>query len=218
MIEVKEIVKKYGDKTVLQKLSLSVERGEIVLIEGESGVGKTTLLNIISGIDLPDEGSVVIDGKNIVKMSEDERAKLRLNMIGIIFQTYNLIEELNVEENIALPLRLAGKKWKEKVEELMEFLDISDLKGKRINMLSGGERQRVAIARALANDPRIILADEPTSNLDDRNTERVIEIFRRIREKYNATIVIASHDPRIVKFIDKKYLLENGKLMPYGDR
>ncbi len=218
MIEVKEIVKKYGDKTVLDKISLSVERGEIVLIEGESGVGKTTLLNIISGIDLPDEGSVFIDGKNIVKMSEDERAKLRLNMIGIIFQTYNLIEELNVEENIALPLRLAGKKWKEKVEELMEFLDISDLKGKRINMLSGGERQRVAIARALANDPRIILADEPTSNLDDRNTERVIEIFRRIREKYNATIVIASHDPRIVKFIDKKYLLENGKLMPYGDR
>ena len=218
MIEVKEIVKKYGDKTVLQKLSLSVEKGEIVLIEGESGVGKTTLLNIISGIDLPDEGSVVIEGKNIVKMSEDERAKLRLNMIGIIFQTYNLIEELNVEENIALPLRLAGKKWKEKVEELMEFLDISDLRSKRINMLSGGERQRVAIARALANDPRIILADEPTSNLDDRNTERVIETLRRIREKYNATIVIASHDPRIVKFIDKKYLLENGKLMPYGDR
>ncbi len=218
MIEVKEIVKKYGDKTVLQKLSLSVEKGEIVLIEGDSGVGKTTLLNIISGIDLPDEGSVVIEGKNIVKMSEDERAKLRLNMIGIIFQTYNLIEELNVEENIALPLRLAGKKWKEKVEELMEFLDISDLRSKRINMLSGGERQRVAIARALANDPRIILADEPTSNLDDRNTERVIETLRRIREKYNATIVIASHDPRIVKFIDKKYLLENGKLVPYGDR
>jgi len=218
MIEVKEIVKKYGDKTVLDKISLFVDRGEIVLIEGESGVGKSTLLNIISGIDLPDEGSVFIDGKNIVEMSEDERAKLRLNMIGIIFQSYNLIEELNVEENIALPLRLAGKKWKEKVEKLMEFLDISDLRSKRINMLSGGERQRVAIARALANDPQIILADEPTSNLDDRNTERVIEIFRRIREKFNTTIVIASHDPRILKFIDKKYLLENGKLVPYGDR
>ncbi len=196
-IEVKNVSKSYGKKKVLDSVSFHVDKGKILLIEGRSGIGKTTLLNIIAGIDHPDEGTVMIDGEDIFKMNEDKRAKFRLEKIGIIFQQMNLIEDLNVMENIALPLKLAGKKWKERVDELLKYMKIENLKYEMPTSLSGGEMQRCAIARAIANDPEILIADEPTSNLDDENTKNISELFMRINKEMGTTIIIATHDPRI---------------------
>ncbi len=196
-IEVKNVSKSYGKKKVLDSVSFNVDKGEILLIEGRSGIGKTTLLNIMAGIDHPDEGTVIIEGEDIFKMSEDKRAKFRLEKIGIIFQQMNLIEDLNVMENIALPLKLAGKKWKERVDELLKYMKIENLKYEMPTSLSGGEMQRCAIARAIANEPEILIADEPTSNLDDENTKNISELFTRINKEMGTTIIIATHDPRI---------------------
>ena len=206
------IEKYYGPRRILRNVNLNVAQGEIALIEGSSGNGKTTLLNILSGIDLPDRGSVIFQGTDITKLSEDERAKLRLENIGIVFQVSALIDDLNVMENIALPLKLAGKKWKERVKELVKYFNIEHIKHSFPNALSGGEKQRVEIARALANNPKILIADEPTSNLDDANALRVAQLIIRIREELNTTVVIASHDLRIKNLGDKKYILEKGVL------
>ncbi len=211
-LELRNIKKFYGSKKILDGITLGAKRGDMILIEGPSGIGKTTLLNIITGIDLPDEGDVIIDGKNIVKMNEDQRAKYRLMKIGIVFQQSNLIEDLNVEENIALPLKLAGKKWKDRVDELLRYLKLEHVRHQFPNSLSGGEQQRVAIARAIANKPEILVADEPTSNLDDENTEKIVEMFRDINRTMNTTIVIASHDPRMESLNAKRYVLKEGKL------
>ena len=196
-IEVKNVSKSYGKKKILDSVSFNVEKGEILLIEGRSGIGKTTLLNIMAGIDHPDEGTVIIEGKDIFKMNEDKRAKFRLEKMGVIFQQMNLIEDLNVMENIALPLKLAGKKWKERVDELLKYMKIENLKYEMPTSLSGGEMQRCAIARAIANEPEILIADEPTSNLDDENTKNISELFMRINKEMGTTIIIATHDPRI---------------------
>ena len=197
IIEVRDVSKIYGKKTVLDSVSFEVEKGEVLIIEGPSGIGKTTLLNIIAGIDFPDKGTVVVDGVDIFELSEDARAKFRLENIGIVFQQMNLIEDLTVMENIALPLKLAGKNWKKRVDELLKYLKIEDLKHEMPPSLSGGEMQRCAIARALANDPRIILADEPTSNLDDDNTRNIGDLFLKINREMGTTLIIATHDPRI---------------------
>ncbi len=193
----KEVTKTFGKKKVLDSVSFDVDAGKILLIEGPSGIGKTTLLNIIAGIDHPDEGKVIIDGNDIFKMSEDKRAKFRLEKIGIIFQQMNLIEDLNVMENIALPLKLAGKKWKVRVDELLKYMKIENLKYEMPSSLSGGEMQRCAIARAIANDPKILIADEPTSNLDDENTKNICDLFMKINKEMGTTIIVATHDPRI---------------------
>jgi len=208
----KEVWKTYGTRVVLKGVNLTVDRGDIIIIRGPSGIGKTTLLNILTGIDLPDKGKVLIDNENIVKMSENDRAKLRLNKIGLIFQTANLIDDLNVIENIALPLKLAGKKWKERVNELLEYLKIEDVKYAFPTSLSGGEQQRVAIARALANKPEILVADEPTSNLDDKNTENIVNLIRRINKDMGVTIIIATHDPRTDTLNAKRYTMKEGLL------
>ena len=207
-----DIHKHYGKKPVLRGVSLNVERGDIVLIRGQSGIGKTTFLNIISGIDLPDKGSVIIDSKDITKMSENERAKFRLRKIGLIFQSMNLIEDLSVIENIALPLKLAGKKWKKRVNELLQYLNIENVKHSFTTELSGGEMQRVAIARAIANEPEILIADEPTSNLDDENTENIVNLLRKINKEMNMSIIIATHDPRMENLDAKRFFMKEGKL------
>ena len=206
------IEKYYGTRRILKDVNLDVAQGEIILIEGSSGNGKTTFLNIISGVDLPDKGQVIFEDTDITKLSEDKRAKLRLENIGIVFQNSTLIDDLTVMENIALPLKLAGKKWKKRVEELIKYFNIEHIKHSFPNALSGGERQRVEIARALANKPKILIADEPTSNLDDTNALRVAQLILRIREELNATVVIASHDLRIKNLGDRKYILEMGVL------
>ncbi|ADD09290.1 ABC transporter ATP-binding protein [Candidatus Aciduliprofundum boonei] len=207
-----DIHKHYGKKPVLRGASLNVERGDIVMIRGQSGIGKTTFLNIISGIDLPDKGRVIIDSKDITKMSENERAKFRLHKIGLIFQSMNLIEDLSVIENIALPLKLAGKKWKKRVNELLQYLNIENVKHSFPTELSGGEMQRVAIARAIANEPEILVADEPTSNLDDENTENIVNLLRKINKEMNMSIIIATHDPRMENLDAKRFFMKEGKL------
>ncbi len=211
-VEVKNVWKSYGTRDVLLGIDLNVERGDVILIKGASGIGKTTLLNIISGIDLPDKGEVLIDGIDITKLNENERAKLRLEKMGLIFQSSNLIDDLNVVENIALPLKLAGKKWRDRVNELLKYFGIEDVKYSFPASLSGGEQQRVAIARAIANNPEIIVADEPTSNLDDDNTENIVELIKRINEEMGVTVIIATHDPRIERLGKKRYTMREGKL------
>ena len=211
-IQALTINKSYGKKKILENTTLKVEKGEIIIIEGPSGIGKTTFLNILAGIDSPDDGKVLIDNKNIFEMGENKRAKFRLDKIGIIFQESNLIEDLNVMENIALPLKLAGKKWEDRVDELMKYLKIEDLKYEMPSSLSGGEIQRCAIARAIANEPEIIIADEPTSNLDNENTRNIINLIENINKDMGTTIIIASHDPRMNYKEGKIYLFEGGKL------
>ncbi len=211
-LEVKDVHKSYGARHILSGVNLRARSGEIVLIHGPSGVGKTTLLNIISGIDLPDRGKVLLDGVNLAGLSEDHRAKLRLRKIGLVFQNTALIEDLNVMENIALPLKLAGRKWKERVNELLHYFGIDSLKYEYPHSLSGGERQRVEIARALANNPEMLIADEPTSNLDDDNAARLLELLERIREDMGTIIIIATHDVRMKDMGERRYLLKEGKL------
>ncbi len=198
LVEVREVSKTFGKRKVIDSISFDVDKKSILLIEGPSGSGKSTLLHIIAGIDSPDSGTVLIDGKDIFALTEDKRAKFRLKKIGIIFQNFNLIEDLNVMENIALPLKLAGKRWKDRVEELLKYLNIEHLKYEMPNSLSGGEMQRCAIARALANEPEIIIADEPTSNLDDENTNNISSLFKKINSELGTTMIIATHDPRII--------------------
>ncbi len=210
LIEVKGISKTYGTRKIFDSLSFSMEKGEILIVEGQSGRGKTTLLHIMAGLDEPDEGTVIIDGTDIFRLSENQRAKFRLEKIGIVFQQINLIEDLNVMENIALPLKLAGKRWKERVDELLKYMKIEDLKYQMPSALSGGEMQRCAIARAIANSPEIVIADEPTSNLDDENTRNIGDLFLKINRELGTTIVVATHDPRI-HYITKNVLsLERG--------
>ncbi|AGB05234.1 ABC-type antimicrobial peptide transport system, ATPase component [Aciduliprofundum sp. MAR08-339] len=211
-LNVSNVSKTYGSYMVLRRVNLNVDRGYIVMIKGQSGVGKTTLLNIISGLEIPDEGSVKIENIEITKLSENERAKFRLQRIGIIFQSTNLIDDLTVMENVALPLKLAGKRWKERVEDLLEYFGIKEKMHSFPSSLSGGEMQRVAIARALANDPELLIADEPTSNLDDENTENIVELMKKINKELGVTIILATHDPRLEKLNARKYIMKEGSL------
>ncbi len=211
-IEVVDLAKEYGIKKILDGVRMSLEKGDISIIEGPSGIGKTTLLNIIAGIDTPTNGEVIIGHTKIFDLSEDKRARFRLEKIGIIFQQMNLIDDLNVMENIALPLKLAGKKWKKRVDKLLKYMKIEGLKYEMPHTLSGGEMQRCAIARALANEPEILIADEPTSNLDDDNTRNIADLILKINKELGTTIVIATHDPRIHYLGNRRFVLEGGKI------
>ena len=212
VIEVKELVKKYnGRKAVLDGISFSVSPGDFVMVYGKSGCGKTTLLNVLGGLDRPTSGLVAIDGEDIVDMSEDQLAKLRLRKIGFVFQDFNLLPELTVRENIALPLKLSKTRDPEKVSEVMEKFDIDQIAGETANKISGGEAQRTAIARAMMNGPKIILADEPTGNLDSENTENVMNIFELVTRDYGTTIVLATHDKDLSKHSSVRLYLDEGK-------
>jgi len=212
VIEVKDLVKKYnGRRAVLDGVSFSVDESEFVMIYGKSGCGKTTLLNILGGLDRPTSGSVVIDGESISALSEDELAKMRLGKIGFVFQDFNLLMDLTVRENIALPLRFSGKEDGGRIDTMMDKFDIQPLANETTNKISGGEAQRVAIARALVNEPKIILADEPTGNLDAENTAKVMKMFGLVREDFRTTIVLATHDKELAGYATARYILENGE-------
>jgi ABC-type lipoprotein export system ATPase subunit len=212
VIEVKDLIKKYnGRKAVLDGVSFSVDESEFVMIYGKSGCGKTTLLNILGGLDRPTSGSVVIDGESISALSEDELAKMRLEKIGFVFQDFNLLMDLTVRENIALPLKFSGKEDGGRIDTMMEKFDIKPLANETANKISGGEAQRVAIARAMMNEPRIILADEPTGNLDSENTANVMEMFGRVRGEFDTTIILATHDEDLGKSATKRIFLSEGK-------
>ena len=212
MIRVDDLKKIYGDKNaVLDGLTFSVEESEFVIVFGKSGCGKTTLLNILGGLDRPTSGDVWIDGENVADVSENELARIRLNKIGFVFQDYNLMTDLTVRENVALPLKFSKKRDQGRVDELLKRFDIEHIANETANRISGGEAQRAAIARAMMNEPKIILADEPTGNLDIENTENVIGIFQLLRRDFRTTIVLASHDRDLAEHASTRIFLSGGK-------
>jgi len=212
LIVVKDLVKRYDDRqTVLNGVSFSIEPGAFVTIYGKSGCGKTTLLNIIGGLDEPTSGEVEIDGRSLVNLTEDELARTRLNKIGFVFQDYNLLQELTIRENIMLPLLLARKRDEARADDLLRRFDIEAIAGTTANRVSGGEAQRAAIARAMANGPKIILADEPTGNLDSDNTLNVIEMFQVARREFGTAVLLATHDENLAKHSTRSIRLIDGK-------
>ena len=213
LIVVSDLVKRYNDKTeVLNGVSFSIEAGDFVAVYGRSGCGKTTLLNILGGLDRPTSGLVEIDGDSTVDMDENELARLRLQKVGFVFQDYNLLNDLTVRENIELPLKFSGKANGDRVDYLQETFGIGHISNDTANKISGGEAQRVAIARAMMNEPSIILADEPTGNLDDENAENVIEMFQLARREFGTTIVLATHDSQVAKHASRTMHLHEGRM------
>jgi len=214
IIEVGNLVKRFnGRKAILNGVSFDVCSNEFVTISGRSGCGKTTLLNILGGLDRPTSGRVEIAGHDITGISENELAKFRLDNIGFVFQDFNLLLDLTVRENVALPLLFSGKRDGARVDELLRKFDIHQIGGEKANRISGGEAQRTAIARAMMNEPKIILADEPTGNLDEENSENVIRMFDIAREEYGTTIVLATHDKTLAPSSTFAIVIEGGKTM-----
>lgn len=217
ILNVKDISKSYkiGSTKVqaLKSTTLEIKKGEIVVVIGKSGSGKSTLLNILGGLIVPDSGEVMLDGKNLYGLSEKERAKIRNQKCGFIYQNFNLINELSVINNIRLPFDIAGKPYNIKKEK--ELLDILDL-GKRRNFypvqLSGGERQRTAVARALLMEPSIILADEPTGNLDLESGNKLMAFVKRTNREQGQTYVIVTHDLEWLKIAHTVYRMSDGRL------
>ena len=212
VIEVKDLVKKYdGRDPILDGVSFSVLEKEFVTIYGKSGCGKTTLLNILGGLDRPTSGSVEIQGTDITELGEDQLARIRLKKIGFVFQDYNLMNDLTVRENVALPLRFSRRKNEGRIDELLRRFEIEDIAEVPATKVSGGEAQRVAIARALLNEPMIILADEPTGNLDFDNTEKVIETLRSIIQDFRTTVLLATHDRELAGYSSMRIHISDGK-------
>lgn len=218
ILEIKNLRKIYGagetQVRALDGIDLTVERGEFVAIVGSSGSGKTTFLNMVGGLDVPTDGEIIVDQKKIRELSDDELTVFRRRKIGFIFQQYNLIQMLSVWENIILPLKLDGRKVDEKyVLEVTQLLGI-DKKLKCLpNQLSGGQQQRVAIARALATKPALVLADEPTGNLDSRTSQDVLGLLKITGSRFNQTIIMITHNEEIAQLADRILRIEDGQLV-----
>lgn len=213
-VVVRKVSKSYdGVRHIVKDVNLKVAAGDEILLWGRNGSGKTTLLNLVGCIDFPTSGRVIVTGRDTSKLSPRQMARLRLTRIGHVFQHHNLIDDLSVEENILLPLRIAkDRKANMKVKSLLAKFELKPLARKKPGEISGGESQKVAIARALANSPTILLADEPTASLDSKSCEIVLDAFKRIREGFDATVIVASHDPLLYDQIEKKYFLFDGQL------
>ncbi len=199
---------------VLKDINLTIEAGQFIALSGPSGSGKTTLLNIISGIDKPTTGKILVFDQDLAEQNEDVLADFRCNQIGFVFQSYNLVSTLTVAENIAFPMewkRQPTKEIEKRVQELLEKLGLTHRANHFPAQLSGGEQQRVAFARALANNPPLLLADEPTGNLDTKNGQKIIEILQNLK-KEGKTIIVSTHDAQIMQLADKKLCLDEGKL------
>lgn len=218
ILSARNLKKYYGAEDNLTKaldgVDLDVEQGEFVAIIGASGSGKSTLLNMIGGLDVPTSGQVCIGGKEIGKMKPDELTVFRRKNIGFIFQNYNLIPVLNVLENIALPIEMDGKKPDESfIEQIIELLGLTEKVYKMPSQLSGGQQQRVAIARALASKPSMILADEPTGNLDSETSREVLELLKETSERFHQTIVMITHNPEIARQADRMIRIGDGRVV-----
>lgn len=216
MIHVENIVKRFGDLEVLHGLSFSVERGEIVSIVGASGAGKSTLLQIIGTLMSPDAGSVTINGRDVAGMSDNELSEFRNCHVGFVFQSHHLLEEFSAVENVMMPILIAGVKRAEaqrRATELLELVQMSHRLEHRPSALSGGEQQRVAIARALANNPSVVLADEPTGNLDTATRDEIQRLFFDLRERTNQTFIIVTHDEALAEKSDRKIIMSDGRIL-----
>lgn len=217
ILEAKNISRVYGQKnlfTALHKTNLEIKQGTFTAIVGRSGSGKSTLLHILGGLDEPTTGKVTLEGQDIFSLSDKHNAKLRRTRIGFVFQFYNLISELTVYENIVLPIHLDGKKEdRAYIEELIEVLGLKSKQDALPQTLSGGQQQRVAIARALANKPAVLLADEPTGNLDKKSGDEVMELLRLTRHHFNQTIILVTHDQALAHMADRIITIEDGKIV-----
>lgn len=220
MIEVKNVSKTFGkggsENMVLTDAGFEVKKGEFVSLMGASGSGKSTLLYLIGGLDREFEGNILIDGEDITEMSERKLSQLRLEKIGFVFQFYNLVQNLNVEDNILLPLTVKGKKRSELEPELKEILEITGLTEKRKAMpaeLSGGQQQRVAVARAVLGNPEILLADEATGNLDSVSGTEIMNLFKKLNEKKGITILQVTHSADCAAYGNRTINIENGRIV-----
>ncbi len=225
MVKMRDLTKTYEEGTetrsVLRRVNADVHRGEFVALAGPSGSGKTTLLNLISGIDTPTGGEVVIDTVQTSKLSEKERTLFRRKNIGFVFQFFNLIPTLNIRENLLLPLHLNhfDKKWSgERVAELLDQVGLLDRLDSYPDRLSGGEKQRVSIARALVHDPMLVLADEPTGNLDVRAGMTVMSLLERLVRSGGKTMIVVSHSEMVIEMADRVLAIEDGQLVEQARR
>ena len=217
ILEIRNLCKVYGkgetEVHALKNVSFNIEQGEFVAIVGPSGSGKSTLMHILGGVDVPTSGTVNISGTDISKLDETKLAIFRRRHIGLIYQFYNLIPILNVEENMTLPILLDKKKPDRKMLlELVEKLGLSERLKHLPNQLSGGQQQRVSIGRALMNHPALLLADEPTGNLDSKNSKEIIALLRKFNKEYNQTVIIITHDDRIALSADRVITIEDGQI------
>lgn len=218
-IVIKDLIKVYktgkSEVIALRGLDCTIKGGEVLAIMGPSGCGKTTLLNVIGGLDRPTAGSVNIDGFNLVNLTDAELVKHRRERVGIVFQFFNLVPTLTAMENIELPMRLAGKSgepMKRRTEELVKLVGMEQRAAHRPDELSGGEQQRIGLAVALANDPPILLADEPTGELDTNTGHQILLLFKRLRDEYKKTVVIVTHDQRIGQIADTVMTIVDGRI------
>ncbi len=211
----RDLWKSYDGRTdVLRGANLEVASGACALVWGDNGSGKTTLLSLLGGLDVPNRGTVAVDGHELTGLKENALSRVRLLEIGFVFQTHHLIEDLTVEENLALPLRLAKRPAGPRVPELLEAFGLEKLAARRPGQISVGESQRVAVARALANGPKVLLADEPTASLDAKGTAAVLEALRLARTRFGTAEVVATHDPDVRSLATSQYVLEEGVLQP----
>ena len=220
IIEVKDLCKVYGESstvvTALDSVNLGVEKGQFVAVMGPSGCGKSTLLHLIGGLDRPTSGSVWIDGKDISKMRDDQLTEMRRRQMGFVFQFFNLIPVLTAVENAALPLILDGVKpetARVRAAKWLELNQMGDRLSHRPDQLSGGQQQRVAIARALVSEPLMLLADEPTGNLDSRSSDEIASILRQAVTEWGRTVLMVTHDPRIAAYADRIIFLKDGRVV-----
>ena len=217
LLRVEHLSKVYGEGQnqvkALDDVSLSVEKGEFVAIVGASGSGKSTLLHLLGGVDRPTGGKVYVNDTDIFAMSDDELAIFRRRQVGIIYQFYNLIPILNVEENIAIPLELDGRKAEPgQMEEMLQMLGLTERRGHLPNELSGGQQQRTSIGRAMITRPSLVLADEPTGNLDTRSSNEIMNLLKRSNRELNQTIIMITHNMELAKAADRIIMIEDGKI------
>ncbi len=220
LIQTEDLTKIYGQGetavTALDHVNMHVKQGEFVAVMGPSGCGKSTLMHLLGGLDMPSEGRVVIDGVAVDAMDDDHLTELRRRKIGFVFQFFNLIPVLTAAENAALPITLDGAKPAEASSRAAEWLSrfgLGERLSNRPDQLSGGQQQRVAVARALVADPALILADEPTGNLDTRSGDEIAALLREVARKYGRTVIMVTHDPRIAAYADRIVFLKDGKLI-----